>query len=511
MQELQLYNTLTRQLEPFQPIEPGKIKMYVCGPTVYDVPHLGHARCYLTWDVLYRFLKFLDYDVTYARNITDVDDKILERAAKNQQTPESLTAHFTQVFEDNMATLNLLTPNIQPRATTHAESMIAFIQTLIDKGFAYTTPDGDVYYDTSKKSDYGKLCQQSLDDLRSGARVQVDTNKKNPLDFVLWKSADASGALTWKTPWGVGRPGWHIECSTMILDVLGEQIDIHAGGYDLVFPHHENEVAQSEARTGKQPFAKYWLHNGFVNVSGEKMSKSLGNFATLADILNDYDADTIRYFVLTNHYRVPVDFNSEAMAGAKNRVEKIKQKVAELLAKLTCTRDELIQAAQPTVKAALGLKNTQPDDERGKLICDWYSGMLNDLNTAQALASINGLLSIAAKAQNNEATEQTLGLFLCLSDAMGFVFDASDNAARSDQYLDTIVAQLEALWHSLDSNASSTQSGKMAIDGILAARQTARNNKDWATSDRVRDALLDLGIQILDKKDGPTEWVKKQI
>ena len=316
---LKLYNSLSRQVELFEPLETNKVKLYVCGPTVYDDPHLGHARCYLTWDVLYRLLLFLGYDVHYVRNLTDVDDKILNRALERGVSAEVVTNENIKSFHDGMSGLNLLSPTTEPRATSYVSDMVTFIETLIQKGFAYATPDGDVYYDSSKKDDYGKLCQQPLDDLQAGARVQVDEHKRSPLDFVLWKHAKPDEVLKWPSPWGdqnkEGRPGWHIECSTMIHEVLGAQIDIHAGGCDLIFPHHENEIAQSEAFTGLSPFVKYWMHNGFVNVSGEKMSKSLGNFTTLPSILTQYEADTIRYFVLTNHYRMPVDFNDEALKG----------------------------------------------------------------------------------------------------------------------------------------------------------------------------------------------------
>jgi cysteinyl-tRNA synthetase len=521
---LRFYNTLTRELEPFVPLTPDEVKLYVCGPTVYDVPHLGHARCYLTWDVLYRFLCFLGYDVTYVRNITDVDDKILARARENNEPPEALTARFTKVFEDNMAALGLLSPTHQPRATAHVESMIAFIQTLIEKGYAYATPEGDVYYDTSQKTDYGKLCKQNLDDLQAGARIQVGESKKNALDFALWKSIGngsenaATEAISWDTPWGKGRPGWHIECSAMIYDTLGEQIDIHAGGYDLVFPHHENEIAQSEARTDKAPFAQYWLHNGFVNVSGEKMSKSLGNFATLADVMAHYDADTIRYFVLTNHYRVPVDFNPEAMAGAKNRVEKIKAKVADLLEKQGIEADTLIQEAMPALHAGYHTLEKDPqfesDNVLGKLILDWLKGMLSDMNTAQALASVNTLLSEAAKLEDSEQRAQTLGVFLATSATMGFSFHIptdKTNTGPSEDTLKRIHTTLSTFLSTLrpDTPATATADLETTMTTLLAIRQDARQAKQWDVSDAIREQLTALNVQVIDHKDKPSEWLVK--
>ena len=307
---LRLYNTLPGQTEIFEPLEAEKVRLYVCGPTVYDDAHLGHASCYITWDVLYRFLKFLGYDVTYARNVTDVDDKILKRAAELNVSPHEVARKNYESFTADMAALNCLPPDQEPFATGHIPQMITAIQALIDKNAAYVTPEGTVYFRVSAKDNYGALSKKPLDDLKSGARVEVDPHKESPLDFALWKHVSeeeqAKPDHAYESPWGKGRPGWHIECSAMNHAIFGKQIDIHAGGADLVFPHHENEIAQSECwldLSGKTPndrFAKYWMHNGFVNVSGEKMSKSLGNFSTVKKVLERYDANTIRYFLLTN-------------------------------------------------------------------------------------------------------------------------------------------------------------------------------------------------------------------
>ena len=309
---LKLHNTYTNKIEEFIPLEGNKVKMYVCGPTVYDKAHLGHARCYITWDVLYRYLKFSGFDVTYARNVTDIDDKILKKADDNNVKPEAIAKEFYNSYIDSMKNLNVLKPDIEPFATKTLSEMINMVKELIDKGFAYAA-DGDVYFEVSKFKDYGKLSKQPIDDLMAGARVETDSKKKSPLDFALWKKDEIHG---FRCPWGKGRPGWHIECSAMIRKHLGKTIDIHAGGADLQFPHHENEIAQSECANGVK-FANYWLHNGFVTINKEKMSKSLNNFLTIDDVLKEYNSNTIRFFILTNHYRMPVEFNKEALDSAK--------------------------------------------------------------------------------------------------------------------------------------------------------------------------------------------------
>ena len=308
---LKLFNTYSDKIEEFTPLNGNKVNMYVCGPTVYDHPHLGHARCYITWDVVYRYLKFLGYDVKYCRNVTDVDDKILARSEKEGITPDEVAKKYYDIFSESMKKLNNLKPDIEPFATKNLGEMIAIVKKLIEKGFAYEV-DGDVYFRVKKFPKYGALSKQPIDDLVAGARVEASTKKEDVLDFALWKKDEKHG---YKSPWGIGRPGWHIECSAMARKHLAPEIDIHAGGADLIFPHHENEIAQSECANGCQ-FVKYWLHNGFVTINKEKMSKSLGNFKTIDSILENYDANTIRFFILTNHYRMPVEFNDEALEAA---------------------------------------------------------------------------------------------------------------------------------------------------------------------------------------------------
>ena len=306
---MQLFNTYSGQLEEFKPIEDNKVKMYVCGPTVYDYAHLGHARCYITWDVLYRYLKFKGYDVTYCRNVTDVDDKILKKAEKEGKTPEEVSTYWYKQFTNSMNKLNNLRPDIEPFATKTLGEMISMVKDLIAKGYAYEV-DGDVYFRVKKFGRYGSLSGQPIDQLESGARIEVGDIKEDPLDFALWKRDEKFG---YNSPWGVGRPGWHIECSAMSRKYLGQTIDIHASGADLIFPHHENEIAQSECANGCK-FVNYWLHNGFVTINKEKMSKSLGNFLTIDDMLKNYDANTLRLFILTNHYRMPVEFSDVALS-----------------------------------------------------------------------------------------------------------------------------------------------------------------------------------------------------
>ena len=316
---MQLFNTYSGKLEEFKPIEENKVKMYVCGPTVYDYAHLGHARCYITWDVLYRYLKFRGYDVTYCRNVTDVDDKILKKAEKENKTPQEVSQYWYQQFTNSMNKLNNLKPDIEPFATKTLGEMISMVKDLIAKGYAYES-NGDVYFRVKKFGRYGSLSGQPIDQLESGARIAVGEQKEDPLDFALWKKDEKFG---YNSPWGVGRPGWHIECSAMSRKYLGKTIDIHAGGADLIFPHHENEIAQSECANDCK-FVNYWLHNGFVTINKEKMSKSLGNFLTIDDMLKNYDANTLRLFILTNHYRMPVEFSDEACSGRRKEIDKCK-------------------------------------------------------------------------------------------------------------------------------------------------------------------------------------------
>ena len=434
--------------------------MYVCGPTVYDKAHLGHARCYITWDVLYRYLKFLNYDVTYCRNVTDVDDKILKKADERGVTPDDIASEFYKSFADSMKSLNVLTPDVEPRATKTLGEMIKMVKTLIEKGFAYEL-DGDVYFDVRKFKDYGKLSSQPIDDLMSGARVEENDKKKCPLDFALWKKDERHG---YNSPWGLGRPGWHIECSAMSKKHLGDTIDIHAGGADLIFPHHENEVAQSECANGCT-FVNYFMHNGFVTVNKEKMSKSLHNFKTIDDLTSTYDSNTIRFFILTNHYRMPVEFSDEALQAAANGVKRI------------------VNAKQTKLDETLDL--TQFEEYK-----EFVNAMDDDMNTSKALAVLFDLTNKA-----NKDVDYAFTLLHKLATTLGFTFE---KAKLSEEEL---AKKMEEISVELGKTYST-------MDEIISVRKEAREAKNWDIADKIRIALDKAGIILKDSKDGTT-WELK--
>ena len=457
---MKLFNSYSNKLEEFKPIEDNKVKMYVCGPTVYDNAHLGHARCYITRDVLYRYLKFKGYDVTYCRNVTDVDDKILKKADSEGKTPEEVSSYWYKMFTESMNALNNLKPDKEPFATKTLGEMIGMVKELIAKGYAYET-NGDVYFRVSKFSNYGQLSKQPIDSLMSGARIEVGVQKENPLDFALWKKDEKFG---YKSPWGVGRPGWHIECSAMIRKFLGKTIDIHAGGADLIFPHHENEIAQSECANGCK-FVNYWLHNGFVTINKEKMSKSLGNFLTINDLLKSYDANTIRFFILTNHYRMPVEFS-----------------------------DEALQSAAAGVKRMLNAKQTKIDDSLDITKTEEYKqfveAMDEDLNTSKALAV---LFDLTTKANKN--VEGAFTILYKLATTLGFTFE---KAKLSDDEIKSILEKINS------------ELGKSynTMEELIEDRKNARAEKNWDLADKIRVALDNVGIVLKDSKEG-TSWEVK--
>ena len=457
---MKLHNSYTNQVEEFKPIEEGKVKMYVCGPTVYDNAHLGHARCYITWDVLYRYLKFKGYDVTYCRNVTDVDDKILKKAETEGKTPEEVSTFWYKKFSESMKALNNLKPDIEPFATKTLGEMIAMVKDLINKGFAYEA-GGDVYFRVKKFSAYGYLSKQPIDKLESGARIEIGEQKEDPLDFALWKKDEKFG---YNSPWGVGRPGWHIECSAMSRKYLGKTIDIHAGGADLIFPHHENEIAQSECANGCK-FVNYWLHNGFVTINKEKMSKSLGNFLTIDDLLKNYDANTIRFFILTNHYRMPVEFSDEALQAASNGVKR------------------MLNAKRTPVDENIDI--TQYDEYK-----EFVEAMDDDLNTSKALAV---LFDLTGKA--NKDVPYAFTLLYKLAETLGFTFD---KARLSD---DELKAKLAGISSELGGQFNS-------MEEIIEKRKTARAEKNWEIADKIRIALDKAGIVLKDSKEG-TVWELK--
>src|SRR5574344_917503 len=393
MDFMRVYNSYTNAIEEFKPIEENKVRMYVCGPTVYDYAHLGHARCYITWDVLYRYLKFKGYDVTYCRNVTDVDDKILKKADMEGKTPNEIAKKYYDSFSESMKALNNLKPDIEPFATKTLGEMISIVKILIEKGFAYEA-DGDVYFRVKNFSKYGALSKQPIDDLEAGARVEESAIKENPMDFALWKRDEKFG---YNSPWGIGRPGWHIECSAMSRKYLGKTLDIHAGGADLKFPHHENEIAQSECANNCK-FVNYWLHNGFVTINKEKMSKSLGNFLTIDSLLEKYDANTIRLFILTNHYRMPVEFSDEALSSASQGAKRLYNAVNE---------------ARKKVKPDENFDITNFEEYK-----EFTAGMDDDLNTSKALAVLFDL----ANKTNKEPSVKNLTLLVRLSAVLGFDF-----------------------------------------------------------------------------------------
>ncbi len=457
---MRLHNSYTNNIEEFKPIDGNKVKMYVCGPTVYDNAHLGHARCYITWDILYRYLKFRGYDVTYCRNVTDVDDKILKKAEKENKTPEEVSTFWYKKFSESMKALNNLKPDIEPFATKTLGEMISIVKDLINKGYAYEA-NGDVYFRVKKFPQYGYLSKQPIDKLESGARIEIGEHKEDPLDFALWKKDEKFG---YNSPWGVGRPGWHIECSAMSRKYLGKTIDIHAGGADLIFPHHENEIAQSECANGCK-FVNYWLHNGFVTINKEKMSKSLGNFLTIDDLLKKYDANTIRFFILTNHYRMPVEFSDEALQSASNGVKR------------------MLNAKRTKIDETLDL--TALDEYK-----EFVEAMDDDLNTSKALAVLFDLTNKA-----NKDVPYAYTLLNKLAETLGFTFE---KAGLSE---DELKEKLSLISAELGENFSS-------MDEIIEKRKTARAEKNWDVADKIRIALDNAGIILKDSKEGTTWEVK---
>jgi len=455
---LQIFNTLTRKKESFVPLVPGKVSMYVCGITIYDFCHVGHARTYVAFDVMNRYLRFSGYDVTYVRNITDVDDKIIKRANENGESCDALTARYTVAMHDDFNALGLMPADIEPRVTTHMAEIIELIETLVAKGYAYIASDGDVLFDVSKYAAYGQLSQQNLDMLQSGARVEIDQAKDDPLDFVLWKMAKPNEP-SWSSPWGEGRPGWHIECSAMSAKHLGKHFDIHGGGSDLQFPHHENEIAQS-CCAHDTPYVNTWIHTGMVQVDKEKMSKSLGNFFTVKDVLADYNAEAVRYFLISSHYRSQLNYSAENLLQAHSALGRL----------YTALRE---------VKPATDV------DMNNDYVKTFRAAMDDDFNTALALPV---LFELARDINKEKATDpakasQLACLLIKLGSVMGILQGDAETFLQSGTDSDD-VAEIEAL---------------------ITQRNTARANKDWAAADAARDALVAKGI-ILEDKAGVTTW-----
>jgi len=457
---LQIHNSLTRRKEPFVPIEPGRVRMYVCGMTVYDYCHLGHARVMVVFDMVTRYLRALGFDVTYVRNVTDIDDKIIQRAAENGETIEALTARFVAAMHEDAAALGVLPPDQEPRATAHMEQILAMIQTLIDRDYAYRATNGDVYYRVRRFAGYGALSGESLDALQVGARVEAGEAKEDPLDFVLWKAA-RPGEPSWDAPWGSGRPGWHIECSAMSTHCLGDHFDIHGGGLDLRFPHHDNEIAQSEAATGNK-FVNLWMHNGFVRVNEEKMSKSLGNFFTVREVLARYDAEVVRYFILTSHYRSPLNYSDESLDNAKAGL------TGYYLA---------LQGLQPAATADHGAWGER-----------FHAAMADDFNTPEAfavLADLRRALNSAREAADDAGAAQLAGILVSLGDILGLFQQSAQGF--------------------LQGGGTSGGLADADIEQKVAARDAARAARDWGTADRIRDELQSAGV-VLEDGGGVTRW-----
>ncbi|PIE44015.1 MAG: cysteine--tRNA ligase [Gammaproteobacteria bacterium] len=457
---IRIYNSLHNRKEVFVPIEPGKIRMYVCGMTVYDYCHLGHARVMVVFDMVYRYLQAVGYEVTYVRNITDIDDKIINRANENNEPFTELTARFIAAMHEDEAALGILPPTLEPRATNHLPEILTMISTLIDKGYAYIGSNHDVYYAVSRFAGYGKLSGRKPEDLRAGERIAIDEVKRDPLDFVLWKAAKP-GEPAWDSPWGRGRPGWHIECSAMSQKMLGDRFDIHGGGHDLQFPHHENEIAQSEACIGHQS-VNYWMHNGFIRINDEKMSKSLGNFSTIRDVLKQYRAEEIRYFILNSHYRSPLNYSPEPLDAAQ----------AALTRMYTALR------GLPEAEAPEGTEQEQR----------FHAAMEDDFNTSGAIAVLFELareINRLRKADQPTAAAQYGALLRKLGGMLGLL----ENAAED--------------WFKGRANSNSLSDDD--IEQMIQQRTTARAQKDWATCDRIRDTLKEKGVVL---EDGPedTRW-----
>jgi cysteinyl-tRNA synthetase len=459
---LRVYNTLTREKEPFHTIEEKKVRMYVCGPTVYANAHVGHAMSALVFDIIRRYLQYRGYEVRHVMNYTDVDDKIIQRAAAVGKDPFELAQGYIDQFDEHLQDLNILPATCKPRATAEMQNIIHFVQSLIDKGFAYEV-DGDVYYRVRKFGPYGKLSHRNVDEMRSGVRISVDDRKEDPLDFALWKSAKP-GEPSWQSPWGAGRPGWHIECSAMSMAHLGEQIDIHGGGNDLVFPHHENEIAQSEALSG-HPFATYWMHNGMLQFSGEKMSKSLGNLVTIEDFLKDHPGDVLRMMVLNSGYRNPLTFNDEVIDQAQKALERLQSG---------------IKTAQPGAEGAPAASLEMLAAQNKATQEGFETCMDDDFNSAGALGNLFDLVRVINQARADGATDEQLQpaqqTLVNLSGVLGLRLQSAQQEHAADAFIDMLVSLRSAL----------------------------RTKKEWALSDRIRDELLEQGVVVEDSAKGST-------
>lgn len=474
---LRIYNTLKDDKEEFVSMTPNKVKMYVCGVTVYDFCHVGHARSAAVFDIIRRYLMYKGYEVTFVKNFTDIDDKIIKRSNENNIFWKDLTAKFIDEHNADMDALNILRPDYTPKATDYIPNMIKMCETLMEKGFAYES-NGDIYYRVQKFEDYGKLSGRKLEDMMAGARIEVNDNKENPFDFVLWK-ASKPNEPSWESPWGPGRPGWHIECSVMSEDLLGLPFDIHGGGRDLIFPHHENEIAQSEAACGCE-FARYWVHNGFVNINHEKMSKSLGNFFTIRTVLDEFNPEIMRYFLMTTHYRSPLDFSQEHLLEAEKSLDRIYTMLDEI---------NRFNAGKKGVDVSADAKKAADD-----FIAKMETAMDDDFNSPEVLAALfeavrefNRLLASKPEKNSFEILKSSCSrVFKAVSDVLG------------------IIRYTPEQWFRLNLSISEDE-----LNEQIQKRTDAKKNKDFALADEIRNGLKDKGIELLDTVEGTIYRAKK--
>lgn len=465
---MKIYNTMTMKKEEFKEIEKGKVKMYSCGPTVYNYFHIGNARPFIVFDILRSYLEYIGYEVTFVQNFTDVDDKIIKKANEEGISAIEVADKFIDEYYKDAAAIGIRKATVHPRVTENIKEIIGFIQDLIDKGFAYVL-GGDVYFEVKKFDEYGKLSHKNIDELISGARIDVNEQKKSPLDFALWKEKK-EGEIGWDSPWGVGRPGWHIECSVMSNKYLGANIDIHSGGQDLIFPHHENEIAQSECKNGCT-FANYWMHNGYINIDNVKMSKSLGNFFTVRDVLKVYDGDVLRFFMLTSHYRSLINYSKDLLDSAKSSLDRIKNCKSSLDFSLQKSQDKEISQEEKDILANVqGIKST------------FIEKMNDDLNTADAITAIFDLVKLANTSVNENSSKTFVQSVLSMLNELTGVL----NIANTDK-------------------TESEDTGK--IEELIELRNQAKKAKDFAKADEIREELRKMGIEIKDTRQG-TQWSK---
>ena len=491
---LRVYNTLSGEKELFIPLVPGKAGMYVCGVTVYDYCHIGHARAGIVFDIIYRYLKYSGYDVTYVRNYTDIDDKIINRANQEGTDYRTIADRYIEAFDEDMARLGMAKPTLEPKATDHIGAIINIIETLIDNGHAYVS-SGDVYYAVETFPSYLKLSGRNLEDMQAGARVEVGDKKRHPMDFALWKGSKPSEPW-WQSPWGNGRPGWHIECSAMSMEFLGKTFDIHGGGKDLVFPHHENEIAQSEGANGCQ-FVRYWLHNGFVNINSEKMSKSLGNFFTIREVLKKYDPETLRFFILSAHYRSPIDFSDQNLDEAQSGLERI----YSCLAALDEALNRKPHSAEIAVVESMSQVGLELQERVEQFMARFTEAMDDDFNSAQAL----GVLFEMVRCSNRflAETKDITPLYLSLVARVRHLLGESANVlglltTAPDIWLQAVKAV----------KVDQINMAPEEIESLISERTAARTAKNFKRSDEIRDLLLEKGIQLLDSAQGTTWNVK---